>query len=482
MPPPTLEPTTDTTPSTTPSAPVAWWDRWFEVAARGSRPRIELRAGVVTFLTMAYILFLNPAILGAVADVHKHSLPFGQVLTVTALVAGAFTLALGILGRLPFAGAAGLGLNGFVAFNLVAQHHLGWPDAMGIIVVEGLVIAVLVLVGFREAVIRAIPHDLRLAIGMGIGVFIALIGLVNAHIVVKGDAVPVALGQNLANWKTLVFVVGLMGTGALTALRVRGALLIGILGSTVLATVINAISGRTLWTDGSAVIPHSLVAPPDFGLVGQFSVTHFWSVLGFGSAVAVVIAVGLSDFFDTTGTGIAIGKRAGLLDDQGRLPRMKTFLFIDALGAAAGGMASASSNTTYIESSAGVEDGGRTGITSVVTGALFLLCLFISPLAGMVPTEATAPILVIVGVLMFDLFYELERTRDTDRYMALPIFLTVLTMGWTYSITNGVGCGFVSYSFMALLTRSDVPVLERVHPLMLLFAGIFIWYFVHGTV
>jgi AGZA family xanthine/uracil permease-like MFS transporter len=394
------------------------------------------------------------------------------VLTVTALVAGVATLAMGIYGRYPFALAAGLGINAFVAFSLVGADHLGWPDAMGVIVAEGVIISALVLVGFREAVINAIPHDLKLAIGIGIGLFITIIGLVDAGIVIKGEGTVVALAPKLNTWPIAIFVAGLLGTYALVSRRVRGALLFGIIGTTILATIVNEIKDEKVFANGSATWPDKIVDTPNFGLVGDFSL-HFISALGFWSALAVVLSVLLSDFFDTAGTVLGLGRRAGLVTADGRLPGMRRVLLVDSLAAAGGGAASASSNTTFIESSAGIGEGGRTGLASVVTGLLFLCCLFISPLAGIIPAAATAPVLVIVGAMMFELVRHLEWS---DPVIALPVLLTIVLMPMTYSITNGVGAGFVSYTALALLSN------RRVHPLLIGFSVIFVWYFIHGVV
>jgi AGZA family xanthine/uracil permease-like MFS transporter len=447
-------------------------DRYFSITERGATVGTELRAGAATFLTMAYILFVNPQILGTVADNHGAHLAFAQVLTVTALVAGVMTVAMGVYGRYPFALAAGLGINAFVAFSLVGADHLSWPDAMGVIVVEGLVIAALVVVGFREAVINAIPLQIKLAIAIGIGLFIATIGLVNAGIVVKGTGTVVTIAPHLDKWTIGVFVVGLLGTYSLLTHRVRGSLLIGIVGTTLLATIINEAKGKTLWHNGIAAWPKKVVDTPDFHLVGKFSF-HFFSALGFWSAIAVVVAVMLSDFFDTAGTVLGLARRAGLLTRNGRMPGMKRVLFVDSLAAAAGGAASASSNTTFIESSAGIAEGGRTGLTAVVTGGLFLCCLFISPLANVIPGEATAPVLVIVGALMLELVRDIEWD---DPIIGLPVLLTIIMMPATYSITNGVGAGFVSYSVLSLLRGRRPPLL------LLAFSAIFVWYFVHGVV
>jgi adenine/guanine/hypoxanthine permease len=447
-------------------------DRFFEITARGSTISTEVRAGATTFLTMAYILFVNPQILGSVAAPGGVKLPFDQVLTVTALVAGVATLAMGVFGRYPFALAAGLGINAFVAFSLVGADKLSWPDAMGVVVAEGVIITALVLVGFREAVINAIPHDLKLAIGIGIGLFITIIGLVDAGVVIKGEGTVVALAPKLNTWPIAIFVAGLFGTYALFARRVRGALLIGIIGTTVLATVINEAKDKKVFPNGSATWPSKVVDTPHFDLVGNFSL-HFISALGFWSALAVVLSVLLSDFFDTAGTVLGLGRRAGLVSDDGRLPGMRKVLLVDSLAAAAGGAASASSNTTFIESSAGIGEGGRTGLTAVVAGVLFLLCLFISPLAGIVPSAATAPVLVIVGAMMFELVRHIQWSEPG---IALPVLLTIVLMPMTYSITNGVGAGFVSYSVIGLLSG------RRVHPLLLIFSAVFVWYFVHGVV
>jgi AGZA family xanthine/uracil permease-like MFS transporter len=460
------------TPPRSRSGPAARLDAFFKISARGSSIPIEVRAGAATFLTMAYILFVNPQILGGVADPAGTKLPFDQILTVTALVAGVATLAMGVIGRYPFALAAGLGLNAFVAFSLVGTDRLSWPDAMGVIVAEGAIISLLVLVGFREAVINAIPTDLKLAIGIGIGLFITIIGLVDAGIVVKGSGTVVTLSSHLDRWTVAVFVVGLIGTYALVMRRVPGALLVGILGCTALAFVINALKDHAAWTNGVAAWPGRIVAAPDFSLIGNFSF-DFVSALGIGSATAVVLSVLLSDFFDTAGTVLGLGRRAGLLDGQGRLPGMRRVLMVDSLAAAAGGAASASSNTTFVESSAGVGEGARTGLASVVTGLLFLLCLFLSPLAGVIPPEATAPVLVIVGTMMLELIRDV---RWETPAIGLPVLLTIVLMPMTYSITNGVGAGFVSYSALTLLAG------RRPHPLMLVFSAVFVWYFVHGAV
>jgi AGZA family xanthine/uracil permease-like MFS transporter len=451
-------------------------DRYFKISDRGSTVRTEVIAGFATWLTMAYILFVNPQILGfiGIKDLQPLGLPFKQVLTVTALVAGVMTIAMGVFANYPFALAAGLGLNAFVAFTLVVADHLTYPQAMGVIVTEGLAITVLVVTGFREAVLNAIPMDLKRAIGIGIGLFIALIGLVNAGIVVAGTGTVVTLNTNLRHWTIAVFAFGLVLTAALVARRMKGALLLGIVATTVLATIVNEAKHLAIWSNGIAAVPHKIVESPDFGLVGKFSF-DFFSALGFWTAVAIVISVMLSDFFDTMGTVIGIAGEAKLLDEQGRLPGMNRVLLVDSLAAVAGGAASASSNTTYIESAAGVSEGGRTGLTSVIVGILFLLALFFSPIAGVVPPEATAPILVIVGYFMMTIVKDINWG---DPGIGIPALLTIGLMPFTYSITNGVGAGFLSYVIIAVLRGRA----REVHPLLYIVAAVFAWYFIHGTV
>ena len=455
-------------------------DRYFHISERGSSVRTEILAGLATFLTMAYILFLNPAILGSVKDTQGTSLPFDQVLTVTALVAGCITILMGVYAKYPFALAAGLGLNAFVAFTLVGADHLSWPQAMGIIVTEGIVITILVLSGLREAVLNAIPMDLKRAIGVGIGLFIAFIGLVNAGVVIHpaDGGTVVSIAPDLTTLRILTFVIGLLITGALVARKTRGALLIGIVATTVVAILINAIWGHGhIWSSvgpGVAKMPNKWVSAPNFALVGNFSFS-FFSVLGYGTAIAVILAVMLSDFFDTMGTVIGIGGEAGMLDKEGRLPGINRVLLVDSLAAVAGGAASASSNTTYIESAAGVSDGGRTGLTSVVVGVLFLLCLFLSPLAGVIPPEATAPVLVIVGYFMMTLVKDIDWS---DPGMGISVLLTIIVMPFTYSITNGVGAGFLFYTVVQVLRGRW----RQVHPLMYVVAAIFAWFFIHGVV
>jgi adenine/guanine/hypoxanthine permease len=454
----------------TPSRAQSRIDRWFEITARGSDYRTEAIGGVTTFLTLVYIVFVNPSILSSVADLHGTRLAFDQVLAVTALAGGILTVAMGVFGRYPFALAAGLGLNAFAVAE-VAAHRVTWASMMGIFVIDGAVIVALVVLGLRERIIDAIPFDLKLAIGIGIGAFITIVGLKNAGFVIQGGELG-TLGNHLGSWKMLVFVVALLSTWTLYQRGVRGALLIGIVGATALATVINALGHYRIWTDGTARLPQgSWLTTPNLALADGSHVAFHFGLLG-GGAVAVILAVVMSDLFDNVGTTVSVARNAGLLDEQGRLPRIRTALAIDGFAAALGGFMSASSNTTFIESNAGVAAGARTGLASVVTGVLLLLCMFISPIAGIIPTEATAQALVIVGVMMFSLVRDLR----WDNTSPLATFATIIVMPVTYSIANGVGVGIILHTISELLRG------RRVNPLLILFSGFFVWYFIHGTV
>jgi AGZA family xanthine/uracil permease-like MFS transporter len=454
-------------------------DAYFKISERGSTMRTELFAGLTTFLTMAYILFLNPAILGSIPDNTGTQLAFPQVLTVTALAAGVMTIAMGVYGKYPFAIAAGLGLNAFVTFTLVGQLGLTWPQAMGVIVIEGVVISILVLTGLRQMIMDAIPLDLKLAIGIGIGLFLAIIGFVNGGLVQRtttdSPVPPLQINPDLTTLRVLVFLVTLALTAALIARNTRGAILIGIAFGTLVAMAINIIWGHKLiWgpDSGIAQFPSSITASPDFNLVGNFNFGVF-SVLSFWTAIAAIVSVMLSDFFDTMGTAVGLGKEAGLLDQGGRLPGIKRVLFVDGVAAAVGGAVSASSNTTYIESGAGIGDGGRTGLTSVVVGVLFLAAMFFSPIAGIVPPEATAPALIIVGYLMMKSVGDIDWR---DPAIGIPALLTITLMPFTYSITNGVAAGFVSYTLIKVLQGKA----RDVHPLTYIVSILFIGYFVRG--
>ncbi|MCW2613475.1 MAG: family permease [Frankiales bacterium] len=464
-------------------------DRYFSISARGSSVRQEVRGGAATFFTMAYIVVLNPLIIGTVPDVDGRVLGIPQVAAVTALVAAVLTILMGVVGRYPFALATGLGLNAFVTFSVASQ--MSWADAMGLVVLEGLVILLLVLVGLRKAVFHAIPMELKTAISVGIGLFIALIGLVDAGFVRRTDAgpVPVQLGSagELDGWPTVVFVIGLVLTAVLVARRTRGAILLGIVATTVLAIAVEAVFdvGPSFvspdevnpggWQLNVPTLPDDVFDVPDLSLLGDFSLFGGFARVGVVAAVLLVFTLMLADFFDTMGTIVGVGAEADLLDEDGTLPGADRVLLVDSFAAVAGGAASASSATTYIESAAGVGDGARTGLASVVTGVLFLGALLVTPLVTIVPFEAASPALVIVGFLLLTQI----RNIDFDDYaVGIPAFLTIVLMPFTYSITNGIGAGFVSYAVLKVAQGKG----REVSPLLYVVAALFLVYFGIGPI
>ena len=475
-----------TTTTSPPTEQVSGLDRYFRISERGSNVRREVRGGLVTFVTMAYIVVLNPLIIGTVKDADGKLLGITAVAGVTALVAAVMTILMGVVGRYPLAVATGLGLNAFVAFGVASR--MSWADAMGLVVLEGLVITLLVLTGFRTAVLRAIPNQLKTAIAVGIGLFIALIGFVDAGFVRKtsSGSVPVQLSiagdGSLRGWPTLVFVVGVVLITVLLVRGVRGAILIGIAVATALALIIEKVAhpGASVGADGKVnpegwqlnvpTWPGKVVDTPDLSLVGHFSLTGGFSRIGVISAVLIVFTLMLADFFDTMGTVVGVGAEAGLLDEEGHLPGVEQVLLIDSLAAAAGGAASAASATTYVESASGVGDGARTGLASVVTGLLFILALFFTPLVSLVPSEAAAPALVVVGVLLFTQVRSLDLT---DLTLAVPAFLTIVVMPFTYSITDGIGAGFISYTVL-MAAKGKV---RDVHPLLWVITVLYAIYF-----
>ena len=467
--------------------PRAAIDGYFKISQRGSTVAREVRGGIVTFLTMAYIIVLNPIILLQGEDKYGDLLAggdFAAISAATALVAGVVTLLMGVVANFPLALATGLGLNAFVTFSIASQ--MTWADAMGLVVIEGLVILVLVLTGFREAVFNAVPAQLKVAISVGIGLFIALIGLVDAGFVRRTGAgpVPVELGTGgqLQGWPVLVFVIGLALVLGLYVARVRGAILIAIVLTTALAIVVEKLAkvGPTFtdsgevnpsgWNLNVPAIPTDVVAWPDLQLIGDFSLLGSWENAGVVTVFLFIFTLLLADFFDTLGTMTAIGAEAGLLDEDGNPPHTRRILVVDSLAAVAGGAASVSSNTSYIESASGVAEGARTGLASVVTGVLFLLATFLAPLVTVIPNEAAVPALVLVGFLMMQ---QVKGIDWDDLEIGIPAFLTIVLMPFTYSISVGIGAGFLSYVFIKVVRRKA----GDVHPLMWGVAVLFVLYF-----
>jgi adenine/guanine/hypoxanthine permease len=468
-------------------------DRFFRITERGSTLGREVRGGLVTFFTMAYIVVLNPLIIGTVKDADGKFLGGGTVpdlelvAAATALVAGVVTILMGVAANFPIALATGLGLNAFVAFSIASQ--MSWADAMGLVVIEGLIILVLVLTGFRKAVFDAVPPGLKTAISVGIGLFIAFIGLVDAGVVrrnvdASGTTVPVGFGANgeLAGWPTLVFVLGLLAIIVMMVRKVKGAILIGIVGATVLAVIIESIAniGPSFiapgkinphgWGLNVPQLPDTWASTPDFGLLGHFSLLGSWDRIGFVAAALFVFTLLLADFFDTMGTMTAIGAEAGLLDEAGTPVNAQRILIVDSIAAAAGGAASVSSNTSYIESASGVGEGARTGLASVVTGVLFLLATFLAPVVAIVPYEAATPALVVVGFLMM---VQVKGIDWDDWEIAIPAFLTIVLMPFTYSISVGIGAGFVTYVVIKIARGKA----SAIHPLLWVVAALFVAYF-----
>ncbi|MFI7110756.1 NCS2 family permease [Nonomuraea sp. NPDC050227] len=422
-------------------------DRLFELTGRGTTVGREVRGGLTTFMAMAYIILLNPIILAGAKDVTGARLSIAELTTSTALAAALSTLLMAFVGNAPFALAAGLGLNAVVAYQ--AAPHMTWPQAMGLVVLEGAVIIVLAVTGLRTLIMNAIPLALKHAISVGIGLFIALIGLVDAGFVARGTGTPVQLGAtgHLTGWPVTLFCFGLLLMIVLYVRRTPAAILISIAVTAVLAVVVNALVPVPA-KEWGVVVPHmpeSLVAAPSFGLVWQFDLFGGFARAGALTATVVLFTLVLSGFFDAMGTIIGVSDEAGLVDQVGRVPRLGRILTVDGVAGMIGGSVSASANTVFVESAAGVGEGARTGLASVVTGALLGLTLLFTPIAAVVPAAAAAPALVLVGALMMT---QSKNVPWTDIELAVPAFLTIALMPFTYSITNGVGAGVISYTLI----------------------------------
>lgn len=460
-------------------------DRFFEISARGSSVAGELRGGLVTFIAMAYIIVLNPIILGGTDDVAGNSLEFAQVSAVTALAAGVMTILFGVVARLPFGFAAGLGINSFVATTLVGS--LTWAEAMGLVVINGVIIVVLAATGLRRLVFDAVPMPLKLAITAGIGLFILFIGLVDAGFIGSTGvpSPPVGLGTDgsgsISTVPTVIFVLTLLLTGVLVVRRVPGAILIGLVAGTVSAVVIEAIwhLGSAAdrpggWSLSAPTLSGSPFAMPDLSLVGAVSLDSF-SRIGVIAAIMFVFTLVFANFFDAIGTFTGLSSEAGLADENGVFPRLRAALIVEGAGAVVGGATSASSNTVFAESGAGIGEGARTGLANLVTGVLFLAAMFISPVASIVPTEVAAAALVVVGVMMA------SHLRDVDLSefsVALPVVLTVVTMPFSYSIANGIGVGFIAW----VVSRSAAGKAREISPLLWIVAAGFLLYFARGWI
>ncbi|MGP9526719.1 NCS2 family permease [Glutamicibacter sp. AOP5-A2-18] len=459
-------------------------DRYFKISERRSTFSTEVRGGIATFFAMSYIVVLNPLVLSG-ADSSGGELGIQRVAAVTAFVAGILTILMGIWARHPFAMATGLGVNAFVAITVATNPELTWPDVMGLVLIAGVVMFVLVLTGFRTAVFNAVPAGLKTAIVVGIGMFIALIGLVNAGFVQRvPDAakttVPVGLGFDgeLMGWPILVFIIGLLLTMALVVRKVKGAILIGIVVSAVIANILESIFHIGTFKTGT----WSLVVPslpnwtlPDLSLIGHVNIFGAFSKLGFTAASLLAFVILLSIFFDAMGTMVGLASEAGTMDENGKIPDVDKVLMVDAAGAIVGGGTSSSSAQIFVESGAGIGEGARTGLASVVTGLLMIVAMFLSPLIYLVPFEAVAPALVVVGFMMIT---QVSKIDWNDWGIALPAFLTFTLMPFTYSIANGIGAGFISYVFI----RATQGRAKEIHPLMWVVSAAFVLFFGIGLI
>src|SRR3954451_6527288 len=439
-------------------------DRYFGYSARGSSLRIEALGGLSTFLTMSYILFVNPAILSAAG------LPFSAVAVATALAAAVCTLALGVFANYPFALASGLGLNAVVASDVILGRKLPWQTRMAVVVVEGLIAVVLVAAGLREAVMRAIPNSLKLAIGVGIGLFITLVGLREGGIVVNNPATGIGFGD-LTSGPALIALFGIFVAGALSVRGVRGALLIGIAASTVAGLVFGVLDGPS----GVAHVPHK----DDFSTIGD-SLSHLGDALTV-ALIPVIFSLFMTDFFDTLGTAHGLGEAAALTDESGELPAIGRVLMVDSVAAAVGGTAGVSSVTTYVESGAGVGEGARTGLASVVTAIFFALAIFFVPIIGLVGQDvqvgkdtfihpAIAPAMVIVGYMMMRLVQAIDWS---DAEVAFPAFMLIAGIPLTFSISAGIGFGVIGHVLVKLVKGKAGEVSLLMYALVPLFLAFF---------
>jgi AGZA family xanthine/uracil permease-like MFS transporter len=408
----------------------------------------EMVAGIVTFMAMAYIIFVNPKILAAAMG----SELFPALVLATCLGAGVLSILMGLVSNFPLALASGMGLNAFLAYGVVIGMNVPWPTAMGIVFIEGVVITLLVLTNVRKQVMNAIPLDLKRAIGVGIGLLITVIGLENAKLIVSSPATIITFGK--IGPESLIALAGILLSAWLMAKKIKGAFLLGIIFCTAAAVLTGLVSLPTSWVAG--------IRPEYFKTIFALDIT---GALRLG-LLSTIFAFLVTDFFDTMGTVVAVGEQGGFVDRDGKIPRLKNILLVDSLGAVGGGLLGCSSVTTYVESAAGVAEGGRTGLTSVVTGSLFLLAVFFTPIVAIVPGYATAPALILVGFLLISNVRSIAWDEITT---ALPAFLTITMIPFTFSIAKGIGYGFIFFVLLKLLTGKW----KEIHPLLAVVALLF---------
>ncbi|GAA2572558.1 NCS2 family permease [Actinomadura fulvescens] len=460
-------------PSPTPGSGSAL-DRFFDLTGRGTTVAREVRGGITTFVAMAYLVVLIPLIIGDAKDVTGATLDPAQLTTMVALSAGISTVLMGLVGNAPLAMAAGLGVTPIVVFQ--AAPHMTWPEAMGLVVLEGVVIVIFALTGIRTLIMDAIPLALKQAIGVGIGAFIALIGLVDAGFVGHHDAssTAVTLGTfgKLAGWPVAVFCAGLVLMLVLFVRRVPGAMLISIVAATALAIGLNSAFtiDPKLWGPVEPKLPDSIAATPQFDLLFKVDLIGGFDRAGVVTASVILFTLVMSGFFDAMGTILGVGEEAKMLDDKGKMPGLSKILTVDGFGAIIGGGVNGSANTAVVESAAGVAEGARTGLASVVTGALLTALIFLTPLAGVIPIGAAAPALVIVGALMM---MHARKIDWEDLEVAVPAFLTIILMPFTYSITVGVAAGVLSF----VLIKAARGKFREIHWLNYVLTVVFLAYF-----
>lgn len=416
-------------------------EKLFKLSAHKTNVRTEVLAGVTTFLTMAYILIVNPLMLS------EAGMDFGAVFTATALSSAIATLVMALLANLPFALAPGMGLNAFFAYTVVLTMGYSWQQALTAVFIEGIIFIALTALNIREAIVNSIPSNVKKAISVGIGLFIAFIGLQNAGIIVDG-ATLVQLGD-VTTGTALVAMIGLVITGILVAFKVRGALLLGI----VATTIIGIPLGVTSWSGGSFAPPSLAPTFLAFSFADMFSI----------DMIVIVFTFLFVDMFDTVGTLIGCATKADILEKDGSIPKCKEALFADAIGTTVGAMLGTSTVTTYVESSAGVTEGGKTGLTSLTVAVLFVVSLFLSPLFISIPGAATAPTLILVGLFMISPVKEIDFEEPTE---AIPAFLTILFMVTSYSIANGIMYGALSWIILKLFTKKA----KEITPMMVIIA------------
>ncbi|QQC92046.1 NCS2 family permease [Streptomyces alfalfae] len=420
----------------------SWLDRYFHISLRGSTVAREVRGGITTFMAMAYIVLLNPVLLSG-KDAAGDTMGQKALITATALAAAVTTLLMGFIGKVPLALAAGLSVSGVISSQVAPE--MTWPQAMGMCVMYGVVIMLLVVTGLREMIMNAIPLALKHGITMGIGLFIAIIGLVKGGFVHPGKATPLSLGPagELSGWPVLLFAGTLLLIFMLQARNTPGAILIGIVTGTVVAVVLNALDviDPKQWANGAPELHGGAVSSPDFSLLGDVEFGG-WSEVGAMTVGMIVFTLVLAGFFDAMATIIGVGTEANLADEKGRMPGLSKALFIDGAGGAIGGVAGGSGQTVFVESATGVGEGARTGLSSVVTGLFFAACLFFTPVTAIVPQEVASAALVVIGAMMM---MNARHVDWADRATAIPVFLTVVLMPFTYTITTGVAAGVISW-------------------------------------